>query len=185
MLRFFIPDEYLPSIHWVDPARLGRRGIRGIILDLDNTLVEWNHPEPPEELLGWFAKVRQAGLRTCVVSNNSAARVQGFVHRLEIPGIDKAVKPRRGAFRRAMALMGTSPGETAVVGDQIFTDILGGKRLGLYTILVAPVTRREFIGTRLVRLVEGAFLRYLCRRGRIPVVALERAAPRKERRHGH
>lgn len=167
MLHYLIPDEYLPSIYDVDIAGLKNKGIRGIILDLDNTLVKWNHPYPPEPLAHWFAGLREAGLRVCVLSNNGPARVQNFVRRLDVPGIDKAVKPRRGGFRRAMDLMGTGPGETAVVGDQIFTDILGGKRLGLYTILVSPVTEKEFVGTRLVRVFETALIGHLKRRGRI------------------
>lgn len=162
-----VPDLYVASIFDLDLERLRRHGLRGFILDLDNTLVEWGYPEPTEPLRRWVERLRAAGFRACIVSNNSPSRVQAFARSLSVPGIDKAVKPRRGAYRRAMALMGTGAAETAVVGDQVFTDILGGKRLGLYTVLVAPVSRTEFLGTRLTRMVEGAWLRHLMRRGRL------------------
>lgn len=163
-----VPDDYRPSVYDIDLKALRDRGIRGIILDLDNTLVQWNHPEPTEPLERWLGEVRKAGFRACIVSNNAGGRVRSFAERLEVPGISKAVKPRRGSFRRAMSLMGTSPHETVVVGDQIFTDVLGAKRLGLYAILVKPVTSREFIGTSLVRFLESLWLDYLRRRGRLP-----------------
>lgn len=166
-VELFMPDLYLVSVFDIDLEYLERRGIRGIILDLDNTLVQWNHPEPTEPLVAWLERVRAAGFRACIVSNNTSERVACFVRSLDVPGIPKAIKPRRGSFRRAMGLMGTTAADTAVVGDQIFTDILGGRRLGLFTILVHPVSGREFIGTRLVRAMEGFWLRYLQRRGRL------------------
>lgn len=180
-----VPDLYVPSVFDLDLERLRDYGLRGFILDLDNTLVEWGHPEPTEPLREWVGRLLGAGFRACIVSNNSQARVQAFARALSVPGIDKAVKPRRGPYRRAMQVMGTASSETAVIGDQIFTDILGGKRLGLYTVLVAPVSRTEFLGTRLVRLLEGAWLRHLMRRGRlaVPAPAGDRgrdASPRSE-----
>lgn len=176
-----VPDLYVASIFDLDLEQLRHHGLRGFILDLDNTLVEWGYPEPTEPLRRWVERLRGAGFRACIVSNNSPSRVQAFARSLSVPGIDKAVKPRRGAYRRAMALMGTGAAETAVVGDQIFTDILGGKRLGLYTVLVAPVSRTEFLGTRLTRMVEGAWLRHLMRRGRLAApTAPEGASGRDE-----
>lgn len=164
---FFVPDEWHPSVYHIDLERLARRGVRGIVLDLDNTLVAWGADDPPEELRAWVRRVLSLGMRACIVSNNSSARVQSFAAALGVPGIPKAVKPRRAAFRRAMAVMGTGPAETVVVGDQVFTDVFGAKRLGLYTILVEPVARREFLGTQLVRRLEGLWLRRLRRRGLI------------------
>ncbi len=163
----FVPDEWHASVYDIDLERLARRGVRGIILDLDNTLVAWGAAEAPAELRRWLEHVVSAGMKACIVSNNSSARVQAFASSLGVPAIPKAIKPRRGAFRRAMALMGTSPAETVVVGDQVFTDVFGAKRLGLFSILVEPVARREFIGTRLVRRLEALWLEHLRRRGLI------------------
>src|SRR5690606_23452763 len=112
----------------------------------------------------WICKVRAAGLEIAVVSNNTPSRVEEFSSRLGVTCIAKAVKPRRGAFRRIAAEFGLRPQEVAVVGGQLFTDILGGNRSGMYTILVTPISRHEFIGTKLMRLAERLFLRCLQKR---------------------
>lgn len=166
-MQLLLPAEYRPSIHAVDLYSLKDRGIRGMIVDLDNTLVAWDHPDPTPEVRDWLETVQGTGIRPCIVSNNGPNRVRNFSRDLQVPAIASAAKPRRRSFREAMRLLGTEPYETAVVGDQIFTDVLGGNRLGLYTILVVPVTRREFIGTRLVRHVERAVLSYLARKGHL------------------
>lgn len=159
------PAEYLQSIFEIDLARLKQMGKRAIILDLDNTLVRWNDPEPTPGLLTWLDEVRAKGFTPCIVSNNSGPRVSEFAAKVGIPFIPKATKPRRKGFFEAMERLGVSPAETVVVGDQIFTDVLGGNRSGAYTILVVPIDPREFIGTRIVRQVERRVLRYLDRKG--------------------
>lgn len=165
VLRWLAPDEYLPSVRHVDLRRLQARGIRGLIVDLDNTLAPWRGGPPSPELVAWVAEARRLGLGVCIVSNNWGERVQAVGRVLGVPVVRGAVKPRRSAFRRALALLGTTPQETAVIGDQLFTDVLGGKRLGMYTVLVVPLSRREFVGTRLVRRLERWVLRRLQRAG--------------------
>ena len=100
----------------------------------------------------------------CLVSNNKKDRVSNFGRILGVPALSKARKPRRRAFREAMRIMNTRPETTAVIGDQIFTDVLGGNRLGLYTILVVPLSKQEFIGTRCMRHLERVVLKILARR---------------------
>lgn len=164
-MRILRPAEYLQSIFEIDLARLKQLGKRAIILDLDNTLVRWNDPDPTPGLLTWLDEVKAKGFLPCIVSNNSGPRVSEFAAKVGIPFIPKATKPRRKGFREAMARLGVTPAETVVVGDQIFTDVLGGNRSGAYTILVVPIDPREFIGTRIVRQVERQVLRYLNRKG--------------------
>lgn len=164
MLEIFRPDLYLDSIHEVDWDKLRRRGIKALILDLDNTLVAWRESEINEELRAWADTMTRGGFRACLVSNNFSGRVGRIADELGIPHLSKAGKPRRGAFRRAMELMGSGPSETAVLGDQVFTDVLGGNRMGLFTILVVPVSRHEFFATKLVRVVERWVLRGLAGR---------------------
>lgn len=168
MIGLLIPDEYLPSVTLLDPQRLRARGIRGLIVDLDNTLVPWRGGDPVPGLACWLERVRGAGIAVCILSNNRSARVGAWGRSLGVPVIAAAAKPRRKAFVRAMEVLGTGPAETAVVGDQLFTDVLGGRRLGLYTVLVQPLSRREFVGTRLVRGLERRVLAYLSRRGLLP-----------------
>ncbi len=158
MGRWLRPDSQSESVYTINLRALLARGIRGVILDLDNTLVPWGARTAPPELLAWIAAGHREGLRFCIVSNNRGARVMHLAAALGLPAVTGALKPRRGALRRALSVMGTAPETTALVGDQLFTDILGGNRLGLYTILVRPQSRKEFVLTRLVRRVERAVL---------------------------
>lgn len=160
-MRILRPAEYRRSIFEIDLDRLKANGFRAIMLDLDNTLVKWNDPDPTPGLLDWLALVKQKGFAACIVSNNSGSRVSEFAAKVGIPFIPSATKPRRKGFRIAMARLGVGPKESVVVGDQIFTDILGGNRSGAYTILVVPLDPREFFLTQLVRRVERRVLRYL------------------------
>ena len=164
-MRLLRPAEYRRSIFEIDLDRLKQKGYTAIMLDLDNTLVRWNDPDPTPRLMDWLAKVQQMGFKPCIVSNNSGARVQEFAAKVGIPFIPKAIKPRRTGFRKAMERLGVSATQTVVVGDQIFTDILGGNRSGAYTILVVPIDPREFIFTQMVRKVERRVLKYLDRHG--------------------
>ncbi|MBM7854055.1 HAD superfamily phosphatase (TIGR01668 family) [Desulfohalotomaculum tongense] len=158
-MRFLHPDMYVGSIKNIDIQKLKKAGIKALIFDLDNTLVPWNSSELTEETLAWFKELHKEGFKTCIVSNNNRQRVTKLCNLLEIPGIHKASKPRRKAFRRALRMLQVKPEETAMVGDQVFTDVLGAKRLGLYTILVVPISKREFIGTRINRQLEKLVLR--------------------------
>jgi uncharacterized protein len=167
MLRQFLPDLYVQSIFEIDLDRLQDRGIKGIVTDLDNTLVEWNTPGATPKLVLWLDEVRARGFKVCIVSNNSATRVETFAKPLGIPAIYGAKKPRRAAFERALQLIGTQAHDTVMVGDQIFTDIAGGNRMGMFTILVAPISKHEWIGTRINRTLEHLVLAYFRRKGMI------------------
>ncbi len=158
MLRWLRPSSQVSTVYDIDLTALRARGIRGVILDLDNTIVPWGAREVSPKLPVWIAAAREADLQLCIVSNNMGNRVTAIARRLGLPVVAGALKPRRRALRRAITVMGTSPEATALVGDQLFTDILGGNRLGLYTILVRPQSRKEFVLTRLVRLVERFLL---------------------------
>lgn len=155
MLEYFRPTQLANSLDLISVEQLKRDGIRGLIIDLDNTMTPWNNLEVGPKVEAWFEKVKSAGIRACVVSNNSKRqRVAVVADRLGIPFVFGATKPRRSAFRAGMKILETGQGDTAVIGDQLFTDILGGNRLGLYTILVTPINDREFIGTRIMRRAE-------------------------------
>lgn len=166
MLKALIPDLYLESIHDLDPERLRRRGIKAVLVDLDNTLTQWRYGQPDATLAAWVQRLRDSGIEPFIVSNNRRHRVQAFVEALRIDGLADAVKPRRAGYRKAMrALKIDDPAQVAVLGDQLFTDILGGNRLGAMTILVRPVSQREMLWTRFVRILERAVMRRLLRDG--------------------
>lgn len=164
MGRWLRPDAEADSIYAIDPSALRARGIRGVILDLDNTIVPWGAWDVPQALGPWIAAARAVGLRLCIVSNNAGARVAHLAAALDLPAVTGAWKPRRRALRRALGMMGTGPDATALIGDQVFTDVLGGNRLGLHTILVHPQSRREFPLTRITRLAERVLVGFKRRR---------------------
>ncbi|NLG86176.1 MAG: YqeG family HAD IIIA-type phosphatase [Firmicutes bacterium] len=166
------PHLYLSSVFDLPIDQLKEKGICGLIFDLDNTLLNWNMYEVTPEAKALFARLQEAGFRSCLVSNNKRDRVEAVAKVLGLPAISKARKPRRKAFRQAMLTMGTTKEETAVIGDQLFTDVLGGNRLELYTILVVPLSNAEFIGTKVMRSLERFVLARLIQRGLVekPVI---------------
>lgn len=153
----------------IAPPLLRAHGIDALIIDLDNTLSRWNDRGCDQEVAAWLQGVRAAGIAVCVVSNNGPERVGAFCARLgaDVPWIAHARKPLRAGYRRALQRLRADPARTAVIGDQVFTDVLGARRAGLRAILVRPLARREFPLTRLLRLVEAHWLRRLQASGRM------------------
>ncbi|MBC7529745.1 MAG: YqeG family HAD IIIA-type phosphatase [Chthonomonadaceae bacterium] len=168
-IGLLLPDRFVHSVTEVDPAELKAQGIAGLILDLDNTIVEWQREEMSEEVIGWLQAIKEQGIQLCILSNSFMSdRSIRIAERLEGIAIKKAQKPRRQGFRAAMLKMGTTPAQTAIVGDQMFTDVLGGNRAGIYTIMVQPLHGREFAYTKYVsRPPEKMLLKYFRRRGHL------------------
>ncbi|MGI6703401.1 MAG: YqeG family HAD IIIA-type phosphatase [Clostridia bacterium] len=167
MLERLVPDEYVASVFDIDLEGLKKRGIEGLIIDIDNTLVSWETKTADHRILEWFTKLERMGFRICLLSNNTKDRVVKFTEAIRIPAVYRAAKPRKRAFVKAMAAMGKTPSTTAVIGDQVFTDILGAKRLGLYAVLVMPVSGREFFTTRFVRKIERMLLARMVKEGKL------------------
>ena len=162
MFQLLCPDQHLNSIFELDPEQLRAKSIKGIIIDMDNTLISRNNRAICPRLRCWLSWLKEEGFYLCIVSNNIPGRRRAkLALDLDIPAIWYAVKPRRRPFRKALEKMKLSAGEAAVIGDQIFTDVLGGNRLGLYTILVIPISAKEFIWTRLMRRLEQLILNSL------------------------
>lgn len=135
-----IPLEHYPSIYEIDPVELSGRGITLLLLDLDNTISPYRSTEPTAELHEWITALRTAGVEPFILSNSrKPTRVLDFAGHLGVPYLRRAGKPSREGFRAAMAQMGRQAQETAMVGDQIFTDILGANRAGICAILVRPL----------------------------------------------
>lgn len=157
ILRLITPSRVAATLAGLDPAELVAGGIRGVILDFDNTILPWGEATPLPEVLRWVPRLRAAGMAGCIVSNNFSLRVRRVGAMLGIPVVGWALKPLPIGFWRAMAIMGTRPATTALIGDQLFTDVLGGNLLGMTTILVEPLSADEFPTTRLVRRIERLF----------------------------
>jgi HAD superfamily phosphatase (TIGR01668 family) len=161
LLEPFCPTAYYDSIYDIDFAELKKEGIVGLIIDLDNTLVARGSKETPNRLHEWLKKLEVEEFRVCIVSNNWASKVGVIAKKLNIPLVAQAGKPRRKAFKQGMRILGTNDTQTAVIGDQLFTDVLGGNRLGLVTILVVPIGTKELFYTKLLRHLERIILKKL------------------------
>ena len=167
MLDLLCPDEWVDSVLDIDLDALRAKGIQALILDVDNTLLGWEAEEIPSEVAAWVNRARELGFKVCIASNGSRERVRRVAETLGVPAISKAIKPRKRPFRRALEILGVPQVAAAVVGDQIFTDVLGGNRMDLYTILIRPVSRSELRTTKMVRRVERRVLSRLRREGRL------------------
>lgn len=165
MFRCFFPDEYLDSAYDIDYEKLYREGYRGLLFDIDNTLVP--HGAPADKRAAeLFAALRELGLHTCLLSNNKEQRVAPFAQAVGSLYIYKAGKPGRSGYERAMEAMGTDRSTTLFVGDQLFTDVYGARRTGIFSILVKPIHPREEIQIVLKRFLEKPVLYFYKRNHR-------------------
>jgi HAD superfamily phosphatase (TIGR01668 family) len=165
MLEKLCPNCQANSILELDLAELKKVGIRGVIFDLDNTLVEWKKDILDPEVITLVERFKADGFKICILSNALEHRVEVVAHTLGVPYLSRAAKPRKLPFRKALELLGTLPEETAVVGDQLFTDILGGNRMELYTIWTPPLSSIEFLSTKAVRRLERLVIKRFRKKG--------------------
>lgn len=155
-------DRMLRRVSDLELAWLQERGIRGIVSDLDNTLAAWHGDEIPGEILAWLDAVKAARIGVCLCSNTRRpARLARIAQNLgihHVPG--NASKPGRAGVLKALELLAVLPSEAVMIGDQLFTDMVAGNRVGLTTVLVNPLADKEFIGTKLIsRNAEKLILR--------------------------
>ncbi len=153
------PDRFAPRLHDVPHEELEAAGIRGLIVDLDNTLLGFAETELGHEHISWVARAHDRGFRIVMLSNNQSERVNGVAAQLKVECIPNALKPLPFGFLRAKRRLQMRRREIAVVGDQLFTDVLGGKLCGLYTILTEPIELKDFAVTRVFRFFEHLMLR--------------------------
>ncbi|MGJ7044577.1 hypothetical protein HNR52_000761 [Thermoanaerobacterium thermosulfurigenes] len=159
MYKKLIPDMYANSIYDIDFENLKKRGITSLIFDIDNTLVPQKVLNPDRKVINLFKFLKSKGFKVCLISNNTTKRVNNFTKDTGVKGISWAIKPRKSAFYKALEMLDSTPDETAIIGDQIFTDILGGHRVGLFTILVRPLSSEEFGWTKIMRKLEKKVLK--------------------------
>ncbi len=152
------PDLYYRSVYDIDLEELAARGVDTLFVDLDNTLTPRNSDEIPEATMEWARSLEGRGFSACLVSNNWHDRVVGVAEELGFEIVPKALKPLPFAFWRAMRLMGSKAEGSAIVGDQLFTDVLGGKLTGITTVLVGPMTASDLPHTLLLRKLEHFLL---------------------------
>lgn len=157
MLKMFYPDREVDSTYNIDFTTLYEEGYRGVIFDIDNTLVPHGAPAD-EHAIALFERLREIGFQTMLLSNNKEPRVKMFHEGVHSPYIYKAGKPGRTGYQKAMESMGTDVKNTLFVGDQLFTDVWGAKRTGIFSILVHPIHPKEEIQIVLKRYLEKIVL---------------------------
>ncbi|MDO5417608.1 MAG: YqeG family HAD IIIA-type phosphatase [Lachnospiraceae bacterium] len=157
MFQCFYPRVWADSAYGLPYEKMAEKGIRGLIFDVDNTLAFHNAPAD-EKAVELFARFRELGLEACLLSNNKEPRVKAFAEAVGAHYVFKGGKPGTKGYRKAMERMGTDRAHTAAVGDQLFTDIWGANRAGIYSILVSPMNPKEEIQIVLKRFLEKPIL---------------------------
>lgn len=156
-LKILFPNEDYNSIYEIDYNKLYKKGVRAIIFDIDNTLV-MHGVKADEKIKVFFDKLRSLNINTCLLSNNKKKRVEPFANDVGSLFIENAKKPSIKNYLKALELMNVKKEETIFIGDQLFTDILGAKRAGIYAILVKPIDKKEEIQIVIKRFFENIVL---------------------------
>ena len=155
-----VPDLYCDDIYGITPEYVKGKGIEAVILDIDNTLVPYEIAEPTPEVRAWLNALTEAGIKVAFVSNNHAPRVEKFNETLGFPAFPDSGKPFKKACNKAMEALGSKPENTAIIGDQVFTDVLAGRNAGLAAaFLVKPIKDKTNLFFRFKRVLERPFIR--------------------------
>lgn len=159
----FLPNFVFPKLTDITPEFLQGRGITLLLLDFDNTMLPYTTDVPSGELLRWMEVMQRGGIRLCIVSNSRKPRVPHFSERYGVPCVTRAAKPATGGIRRAMQSFGASQEQTALAGDQIFTDVLGANLAGVTSLIVKSIHNHTVL-LKLRHLFEVPFLAMAHRR---------------------
>lgn len=149
------PNEIYSAIEKIDIKKLKEKGIKGIILDVDNTLID-SSKVLSEEVIKWVENAKEEGMKICILSNtNKKRKVEKVANDLNIPYFMFAIKPMKRGFKKCIELLNLDPKNICAIGDQIFTDVLGGNRMGMYTIYTKPINDKDCsITTTIKRPIE-------------------------------
>jgi len=153
------PDYYISSLFAIHPQELKDRGIQGLLLDIDNTLVPNHMPDADEPVITFISKMQESGIKMAILSNAVSQRVHMFNRPLGLPVVQHHFKPLALGYMNGAKLLNLKVSEVCMVGDQLFTDIIGANRVGMKSILVVPMSKKEPWYVGLKRSLERAFLR--------------------------
>ncbi len=162
MFQRFYPEQCAKSTYSINYQELYNKGFRGLLFDIDNTLVKHGE-DATKEAIALFQRLKKIGFQLCLISNNQVERVERFNKDIQVQYIYNAHKPSRKNYLKAMELMGTDLSNTMFIGDQLFTDVYGASRAGMHNILVEPIDKKEEIQIVLKRYLEKVVL-YFYRR---------------------
>jgi HAD superfamily phosphatase (TIGR01668 family) len=161
MPKSLVPDMKFEKYHDITPAFLLSEGIEALLIDIDNTLAPYEQPEPDERHFGWLKALSASGIKCALISNNKPCRVELFARELGIPAYADCAKPKTKYLKVALAALDVSPHRAAILGDQIFTDCLAARRMGMKAYIVPPIKDKKTLFFRFKRLLEKPFLRKL------------------------
>lgn len=165
MFKKFYPDDYLSSTYVINFEKEYENGIRGLIFDIDNTLVE-HGADADERAIKLFERLKKIGFNICLISNNQKERVERFNKDVNVNYIYNAHKPSTKNYKKAMQIMNTNKETTLFVGDQLFTDVYGARRTGIKSYLVQPISPKEEIQIVLKRYLEKIVLHFYKKRNK-------------------
>lgn len=161
MIDSYKPTWLLEAIYHVTPEQLKKHHIKGILTDLDNTLIAWDNPHGTEELLNWLLAMKDAGIPVVVVSNNNEQRVAKALEKFDLDFVARALKPFSKGIKEGAKKLNLHPSELVMVGDQLMTDIKAANAAGMRSILVKPVVPTDSWKTKFNRWVEKKVMRKL------------------------
>ena len=162
----FVPEYRFETFDLATPDFLLSKGIKGIVLDVDNTLEPYENPLPTERVVAWLDSLKQNGISAAIVSNNNSERIDTFNRDLGLPAYSKSGKPFKKYVLKAMADMGTTPENTILMGDQVFTDTWAAHNAGIPAILVPPIKDKTDLLTKFKRFLEKPVLKKYERKNR-------------------
>lgn len=159
MFDLFMPDIICESVYDIDFDALKKKNIKGLIFDIDNTLVSYKQEKPTENVVNLMNRLSEAGFTVCFVSNNNKNRVDIFNSGFNYSSFPNAKKPLKKSMKNALKIMRMTNADAAVIGDQIFTDVIAAKRIKAVSILVTPIEPLETLFFRLKRFLEKPFIK--------------------------
>lgn len=160
----YIPDIYVKSIYYIDYEKLKERGIKCILFDLDNTIAPISLKKPNKKIKDLFQKLKKMGFKLIIFSNSGKMRLKPFKEELEVDCAFSCKKPMRKKFDVILKEYRFSISEVVIVGDNIVTDVLGGNKVGITTILVNPISNKERLCTKPLRIYEKRIIKLLAKK---------------------
>ena len=159
MLEKFIPDKYQKSIYTIDYKKLKRSGIKCLLFDVDNTLVPLHVKKPTKKLKDLIERLKEMGFTVILLSNSNKSRLKPFKETLEVDCSPLSMKPFSKKYRKILKEYKFEQTEVAAIGDQLLTDIFGGNRIGITTILVNPISLKDHFFTKFNRMIENYIMK--------------------------
>ena len=158
-MGYLTPDKMLAAFDALTPEELRRRGIDVLLMDIDNTLAPYEQPEPDERILTWLSEMQAAGIKLAFVSNNNWERVELFNRNIGIQAHAKSGKPFGKKLKQVMKSYGSDTAHTAILGDQLLTDVFAGKHIGATAFLVPPIKDKTTAFWRVKRALEKPIIK--------------------------